>query len=103
MLPKQARGTFRKHITKPSEQVAAPPSRDVAFSPVQQVLVAPPAATAAAPPGPAPVELAIVLRPPVLPRPPVTPLPAPGPGTRGGPPGAPHRGSGGLSLLFGVF
>ena len=27
MLPKQARGTFRKHITKPSEQVAAPPSR----------------------------------------------------------------------------
>ena len=27
MLPKQARGTFRKHITKPSEQVSAPPSR----------------------------------------------------------------------------
>ena len=27
MLPKQARGAFRKHITKPSEQVAAPPSR----------------------------------------------------------------------------
>ena len=27
MLPKQARGTFRKYITKPSEQVAAPPSR----------------------------------------------------------------------------
>ena len=26
MLPKQAMGTFRKHITKPSEQVAAPPS-----------------------------------------------------------------------------
>ena len=26
MLPKQTRGTFRKHITKPSEQVAAPPS-----------------------------------------------------------------------------
>ena len=26
MLPKQAKGTFRKHITKPSEQVAAPPS-----------------------------------------------------------------------------
>ena len=26
MLPKQARGTFRKHITKPSGQVAAPPS-----------------------------------------------------------------------------
>ena len=26
MLPKQARGTFIKHITKPSEQVAAPPS-----------------------------------------------------------------------------
>ena len=26
MLPKQARETFRKHITKPSEQVAAPPS-----------------------------------------------------------------------------
>ena len=26
MQPKQARGTFRKHITKPSEQVAAPPS-----------------------------------------------------------------------------
>ena len=26
MLPKQARGTFRKQITKPSEQVAAPPS-----------------------------------------------------------------------------
>ena len=25
MLPKQARGTFRKHTTKPSEQVAAPP------------------------------------------------------------------------------
>ena len=24
MLPKQARGTFRKHIKKPSEQVAAP-------------------------------------------------------------------------------
>ena len=24
MLPKQARGTFRKHVTKPSEQVAAP-------------------------------------------------------------------------------
>merc|ERR1719264_913154 len=24
MLPKQARGTFRKHITKPSEQVTAP-------------------------------------------------------------------------------
>ena len=27
MLPKQARGTFRKHVTKPSEQVATPPSR----------------------------------------------------------------------------
>ena len=27
MLPKQARGTFRKHVTKPSEQVAAPPSK----------------------------------------------------------------------------
>ena len=27
MLPKQARGTFRKHVKKPSEQVAAPPSR----------------------------------------------------------------------------
>ena len=29
MLPKQARGSFRKHITKPSEQVAAvaPPSK----------------------------------------------------------------------------
>ena len=26
MLPKQARGTFKKHITKPLEQVAAPPS-----------------------------------------------------------------------------
>ena len=26
MLPKQARGTLGKHITKPSEQVAAPPS-----------------------------------------------------------------------------
>ena len=26
MQPKQARGTFRKRITKPSEQVAAPPS-----------------------------------------------------------------------------
>ena len=26
MLPKQAGGTFRKHIKKPSEQVAAPPS-----------------------------------------------------------------------------
>ena len=26
MLPNQARGTFRKQITKPSEQVAAPPS-----------------------------------------------------------------------------
>ena len=26
MLPKKARGTLRKHITKPSEQVAAPPS-----------------------------------------------------------------------------
>ena len=26
MVPKQARGTFRKHITKPSEQVAAPTS-----------------------------------------------------------------------------
>ena len=26
MLPKQARGTIIKHITKPSEQVAAPPS-----------------------------------------------------------------------------
>ena len=25
MLPKQARGTFRKNVTKPSEQVAAPP------------------------------------------------------------------------------
>ena len=25
MLPKQAGGTFRKHITKPSEQVDAPP------------------------------------------------------------------------------
>ena len=30
MLPKQARVTFRKHITKPSEQVAAPPSSKVA-------------------------------------------------------------------------
>ena len=29
MLPKQARETFRKHITKPSEQVAAPPSTQV--------------------------------------------------------------------------
>ena len=27
MLPKQGRGTYRKHMTKPSEQVAAPPSR----------------------------------------------------------------------------
>ena len=27
MLPKQARETFRKHIAKSSEQVAAPPSR----------------------------------------------------------------------------
>ena len=26
MLPKQARGTFRKHITKPLEQVATPPT-----------------------------------------------------------------------------
>ena len=26
MLPKQAKGTFRTHITKHSEQVAAPPS-----------------------------------------------------------------------------
>ena len=26
MLPKQATGAFRKHITKPLEQVAAPPS-----------------------------------------------------------------------------
>ena len=26
MLPKQVRGTDRKHITKPAEQVAAPPS-----------------------------------------------------------------------------
>ena len=26
MLPKKARGTFRKHVTKPSEHVAAPPS-----------------------------------------------------------------------------
>ena len=26
MLPKQSKGTFRKHIKKPSEQVAAPPS-----------------------------------------------------------------------------
>jgi len=26
MLPKQARGTFRKYAKKPSEQVAAPPS-----------------------------------------------------------------------------
>ena len=26
MLPKQARGTLRKHITKPFKQVAAPPS-----------------------------------------------------------------------------
>ena len=25
MLPKEARGTLGKHITKPSEQVAAPP------------------------------------------------------------------------------
>ena len=27
MLTKQARGTFRKHVTKPSEQVAAPDCR----------------------------------------------------------------------------
>ena len=27
MLPKLTRETFRKHVTKPSEQVAAPPSR----------------------------------------------------------------------------
>ena len=26
MLPKKARVTFRKHVTKPSKQVAAPPS-----------------------------------------------------------------------------
>ena len=26
MLPKQARGTFRKHVRKPSEHVAASPS-----------------------------------------------------------------------------
>ena len=32
MLPKQARGTFRKHITKPSEQVATPPSTKRASS-----------------------------------------------------------------------
>ena len=31
MLPKQARGTFRKHITKPSEQVAAPPSMTLEY------------------------------------------------------------------------
>ena len=32
MLPKQARGTLRKHITKPSEQVAAPPSTNRVFA-----------------------------------------------------------------------
>ena len=32
MLPKQARGTYRKHATKPLEQVAAPPSTRCATS-----------------------------------------------------------------------
>ena len=32
MLPKQARETFRKHITKPSGEVSAPPSRSKATS-----------------------------------------------------------------------
>ena len=31
MLPKQARGTLGKHITKPSEQVAAPPGIKIGF------------------------------------------------------------------------
>ena len=31
MLPKQARGALRKHITKPSEQVAAPPSTNPSY------------------------------------------------------------------------
>ena len=31
MLPKQARGTFRKHVTKPLEQVAAPPNGILQF------------------------------------------------------------------------
>ena len=38
MLPKQARGTFRKHVTKPSEQVAAPPSTAAGFRSVLEVL-----------------------------------------------------------------
>ena len=29
MLPKQARGTLRKHVTKPLEQVATPPSSTI--------------------------------------------------------------------------
>ena len=32
MLPKQTMVTFRKHITEPSEQVAAPPSRWQTFT-----------------------------------------------------------------------
>ena len=32
MLPKQARGTFRKHITKPFLQVAAPDCRQSQYS-----------------------------------------------------------------------
>ena len=36
MLPKEARGTFKKHVTKRLEQVAAPPSTVAAVSIQQQ-------------------------------------------------------------------
>ena len=39
MLPKQARGTFRKHITKPPEQVAAPPSISLTLVSTRTVLL----------------------------------------------------------------
>ena len=37
MLPKQAGGTFREHITKPSEQVAAPPSISNSYDCIRNV------------------------------------------------------------------
>ena len=38
MLTKQARGTFKKHITKPSEQVAAPPSSRPASAVLMEII-----------------------------------------------------------------